>query len=356
MTVQLPIREVTARWCHEYVNAVFQGRSDRHSGGRRGKIEWLVVVWDGDSVVASRRHGAKHLGPYYRFAVLLLEPFLTIWTRTQRRNVEILSADYPPNDGIVVAANHMSWFDPMNISHVLWDAGRPPRFMAKDKLFDMPGIGQILGGAGQIPVYRESDDPASAIRAAVDAIENGECVVIYPEGTMTRDPDLWPMHGRTGAAQLGLTTGAPVIPIAQWGPQEVMRPYKTEFNLLPRKTMQTLVGEPVDLDDLRGKEMTKEVLAEATERIMVAITELLEELRGEEAPVGRIDFRDWKQAEATGQPVKRTVKPRTEIAAPAARSRSGKAGTTKKASTKKTTTKKASTTRTNQPKNGSRSG
>jgi len=351
MTVHGPTLGLICDMVPRIATAVFQGRSDRHSGPDRGKIQRLVIVWNGVSVVASRRHGAKHLGPYYRFAVLLLEPFLTIWTRTQRRNVEILSADYPPNDGIVVAANHMSWFDPMNISHVLWDAGRPPRFMAKDKLFDMPGIGQILGGAGQIPVYRDSDDPASAIRAAVEAIENGECVVIYPEGTMTRDPDFWPMHGRTGAAQLGLTTGAPVIPIAQWGPQEVMRPYKTEFNLLPRKTMQTLVGEPVDLDDLRGKEMTKEVLAEATERIMVAITELLEELRGEKAPVGRIDFRDWKQAEATGQPVKRTIKPRTETAAPASKSRSGKAGTTKKATTKKAPTKKAS-----QSKNGSRSG
>lgn len=341
MTVQLPVRGVTREWCHETANAVFQGRSDRHSRADRGKIGWLVIVWDGDSVVASRRHGAKHLGPYYRFAVLLLEPFLTVWTRTQRRNSDILSADYPPNDGIVVVANHMSWFDPMNISHVLWDAGRPPRFLAKDKLFDLPGIGQILDGAGQIPVYRDSDDPASAIRAAIDAVNNGECVVVYPEGTMTRDPDLWPMHGRTGAAQLGLMTGAPVIPLAQWGPQEVMRPYKTEFNLLPRKTMQTLVGEPVDLDDLRGKEMTKEVLAEATERIMVAITELLEELRGEKAPVGRLDFRDWKQAQATGQEAKRTVKPKSEKPTPTPKSRAAKAPTKKK---------------TSQAKNASRSG
>ena len=295
--------------------------------------------------MAFRRHGAKHLGPYYRFAVLMLEPFLTVWTRTQRRNAEILSADYPPNDGIVVVANHMSWFDPLNISHVLWDAGRPPRFLAKDKLFEMPGIGQILGGAGQIPVYRDSDDPASAIRAAIDAVNNGECVVIYPEGTMTRDPDLWPMHGRTGAAQLGLISGAPVIPIAQWGPQEVMRPYTTEFNLLPRKTMQTLVGEPVDLDDLRGKELTKEVLAEATERIMVAITELLEELRGEKAPVGRIDFRDWKQAQETGQPVERTVKPKAQRSratstTPARSQRKAARSTPAKAGTKKTVTKK----------------
>lgn len=241
-----------------------------------------------------RRHGAKHLGPYFRFCVAVMEPFLTVWTRRERQNLEILSRTYPPNDGVVVVVNHMSWFDPMNVSHVLWDAGRPPRFLAKDKLFELPAVGQILAGAGQIPVYRESDDPASAIRAAIDAVNDGECIVIYPEGTMTRDPELWPMKGRTGAALLALKTGAPVIPMAQWGPQDVMRPYKTEFNLFPRKTMRTLVGEPVDLDDLRDQEITKEVLEEATSRIMTAITELLEELRGEPAPEELLDFKQWK--------------------------------------------------------------
>lgn len=245
--------------------------------------------------MAKRRHGAKQLGPYYRFAVAVLEPFLTVWTKQDRQNLDILERDYPPNDGIVVAVNHMSWFDPMNVSHVLWDAGRPPRFLAKDSLFEMPFVGQVLSGADQIPVYRDSDDPASAIRAAVDAVNRGECVVIYPEGTMTRDPDLWPMSGRTGAAQLSLITGAPVIPMAQWGPQEVMAPYQVEFNLFPRKTMHTLVGEPVDLDDLRDQEITKEVLAEATDRIVDAITKLLEQLRGEKAPDQRLSFSEWKE-------------------------------------------------------------
>ncbi|MFA7266691.1 MAG: lysophospholipid acyltransferase family protein [Candidatus Nanopelagicales bacterium] len=293
--------------------------------------------------MASRRHGAKQLGPYFRFAVLVLEPFLTVWTRRERRNIEILKADYPPNDGIVVVVNHMSWFDPMNVCHVLWDAGRPPRFLAKDRLFDLPGIGQVLDGAGQIPVYRDSDDPASAIRSAIEAVNNGECIVIYPEGTMTRDPDYWPMKGRSGAAQLGLITGAPVIPMAQWGPQEVIRPYETEFNLFPRKTMQTLVGEPVDLDDLRGKELTAEVLHEATDRIMAAITTLLEELRGEQAPAEPLDFREWKAAHESGQPVvrKMAAKPKPPVA-----EKPVKKAATKKAATKKTATKKAVSKRT----------
>lgn len=243
-----------------------------------------------------RRHGARHLGPFYRFAVLTIEPFMTVWTRRDRRNLEILSATYPPNDGFVVAINHMSWFDPMNVCHTLWDAGRPPRFMAKEKLFRLPFLGQIMTGAGQIPVYRESDDPRGALRAAIDAINAGECIVIYPEGTMTRDPDYWVMKGRTGAAHLALETGAPVIPMAQWGPQEVMGAYKNEFKLFPRKLMSTNVGPPVDLDDLRGQEITREVLHEATDRIIDAITVLLEELRDEHAPPDHLDYREWRKA------------------------------------------------------------
>lgn len=243
-----------------------------------------------------RRHGARHLGPFYRFAVLTIEPFMTVWTRRDRRNLEILSATYPPNDGFVVAINHMSWFDPMNVCHTLWDAGRPPRFMAKEKLFRLPFLGQIMTGAGQIPVYRESDDPRGALRAAIDAINAGECIVIYPEGTMTRDPDYWVMKGRTGAAHLALETGAPVIPMAQWGPQEVMGAYKNEFKLFPRKLMSTNVGPPVDLDDLRGEEITREVLHEATDRIIDAITVLLEELRDEHAPPDHLDYREWRKA------------------------------------------------------------
>ncbi len=329
MIVQLPEIEATVPSCHLGMCWVVSGTlGSTRAHHKRQDHDDRCVYWKGCVAVALRRHGAKHLGPYFRFAVLVIEPFLTVWTRRERQNIEILAADYPPNDGIVVVVNHMSWFDPMNVCCVLWDAGRPPRFLAKDRLFNLPGIGQVLGGAGQIPVYRDSDDSASAIRAAVDAVNNGECVVIYPEGTMTRDPNYWPMKGRSGAAQLGLVTGVPIIPMAQWGPQEVIRPYETEFNLFPRKTMRTLVGQPVELDDLRGKELTKDVLDEATRRIMADITALLEELRGEKAPADALDYRDWKAAQqAAGAP---PVKPAAT-----------KKATTKKAATKKATTKKA---------------
>lgn len=242
-----------------------------------------------------RRHGAKHLGPYYWFAVWTIEPMMAVWTKREREGLEILQRDYPPSDGIIVAPNHLSWVDPLNLCHVLWDGGRPPRFMAKDKLFRLPVLGPVMGNAGQIPVYRQSRDPASALRGAAEAIKAGECVVIYPEGTMTRDPDYWPMMGRPGAAILALTTGAPVIPIAQWGPQQIMGAYKNEFHAFPRKTLRTVIGEPVDLDDLRGQELTRQILAQATARIIAQITHLLEQIRGEQAPEKRLDIREWKK-------------------------------------------------------------
>jgi len=123
----------------------------------------------------------------------------------------------------------------------------------------------------------------------VAAVEKGECVVVYPEGTITRDPDLWPMVGKTGAARIALSTGSPVIPTAQWGAQHILAPYAKKASLFPRKTIHVRVGDPVDLDDLRGEQLTPKVLRDATDRIMAAVTALLEEIREEPGPSERFD-------------------------------------------------------------------
>jgi 1-acyl-sn-glycerol-3-phosphate acyltransferase len=193
--------------------------------------------------------------------------------------------------GIVVVTNHVSHFDPLVFAHFLYDNGRLPRFLAKAGLFDVFVVGPVLKGAKQIPVYRESSDAAKAYSAAVDAVRRGECVAIYPEATLTRDPDLWPMVGKTGAARVALATGAPVIPIAQWGPQDILAPYAKRFRFFPRKIMHVRAGEPVDLSEFMGREVNAELLREVTEKIMVAITALLEQIRGERAPAVRFDPR-----------------------------------------------------------------
>lgn len=197
----------------------------------------------------------------------------------------------PETGGCIVVFNHISHMDPLLSAHFLYDHGRLPRYLAKSGLFRTRALGGFLGSAGQIPVERLSRTAVGAYDAAVAAVRAGECVAVYPEGTLTRDPDLWPMTGKSGAARIALETGCPVIPVAQWGAQELLAPYAKKPDLFPRKRIVMRAGDPVDLSDLVAKPRTAEVIHQATERIMVAITRLVEDLRGEKAPVERFDPR-----------------------------------------------------------------
>lgn len=238
----------------------------------------------------------------YRFAVAVVRPLLMSLTRRSWSGAENL----PHGRGFVAVSNHISHIDPFVFAHFLNDEGVVPHFLGKVEVFRIPVVGAILRAADQIPVYRETGRASGAFSAAVDAIGEGKCVGIYPEGTVTREPGLWPMRGKTGAARIALETGCPVIPIAQWGAQEILPPYSRKPSLLPRHTMQVRAGKPVDLSDLRGVVVTAEVLADATERIMVALTRELEVLRGESAPEGRYDPREHGVT-VTGRP--RTMAP-----------------------------------------------
>jgi len=219
--------------------------------------------------------------------VSVLRPLLTVLTKRDWRGGEHI----PQDGGCVLAVNHVSEFDPVPYAHFVYDHGRLPRFLGKAEVFAVPVVGRILRSAGQIPVYRKSTDASKAFSAAVDAVRRGEAVVVYPEGTISRDPGLWPMVGKTGAARIALTTGRPVIPCAQWGPQEILAPYARRPRLFPRKVMRISAGPPVDLGDLAEGDVTDELLRIATARVMAAITALLEDIRGEAAPVERFDPR-----------------------------------------------------------------
>ncbi|NYJ00730.1 1-acyl-sn-glycerol-3-phosphate acyltransferase [Nocardioides thalensis] len=196
----------------------------------------------------------------------------------------------PETGGCVIAMNHLSHVDPLTAAHVVYDYGRLPRYLAKSGLWGNKLLGRLLDGAGQIPVERSSGG-AGAYAAAVDAVRAGKLIVVYPEATITRDPDMWPMRGKSGAARIALETGCPVIPVGQWGAQEILPPYTKRPHLFPRKPITMSIGEPVDLADLAAKPRTAEVVNEATERIMAAITRQLEEIRGEQAPAERYDMR-----------------------------------------------------------------
>jgi 1-acyl-sn-glycerol-3-phosphate acyltransferase len=221
----------------------------------------------------------------YKLAVGLLRPVLQVITRRDWQGAEHL----PTDRGFVVCPNHISYADPLTTGHFLVDQGELPRFLGKNTLFQLPVVGPILRGAGQIPVYRESGNASKAFSAAVAAVDAGECVVIYPEGTITRDPDLWPMRGKTGAARVALETGCPVIPLAQWGAQHILAPYGKVPHLLPRTDVSVHVGPPVDLTRFAGRHLDSGLLHQATDAILDDVTALLAEIRGEVPPTVRHD-------------------------------------------------------------------
>lgn len=228
------------------------------------------------------------IGFWYRLVAVIVKPLMRLFTKRELAGAEHI----PATGGFIAVANHVSEIDPLVVGEFLLDLGRPPRFLAKKELFRTPPMKWIVEGAKQIPVDRRSADASQALSAAVDALKAGECVLIYPEGSATRDPQLWPMRARTGVARLALLSGAPVVPIAQWGPQELL-PYKARRpRLLPRRTMQLVAGPPVDLGEFAGKPVTAELLRAATDRIMHAVADLLASLRGGTPPAEFYDMRE----------------------------------------------------------------
>jgi 1-acyl-sn-glycerol-3-phosphate acyltransferase len=191
---------------------------------------------------------------------------------------------FPADGGMIVAANHLSYVDWAAMSLFVHQAGRYPAFLIKSSAFDVKLIGPFLRILGQLPVQRGSVDAALVLKDGERALTAGECLVIYPEGTATRDPAGWPMVAKTGVARLALGTGVPVIPVANWGAQDILPYGTTRPHPVPRKMVHMLAGPPVDLSAFAGKPLTAQTLRGATDAIMADITGLLAEIRGEQPP------------------------------------------------------------------------
>ena len=233
----------------------------------------------GDQPTGRREWGYS---PAWRqFSRVILHPGLRLLMRfkwTGKDNI-------PKTGGLILAPNHLSYADWPAIA--LFSDGyarRYPVFMIKSGIFEVKVVGWLLYKFGQLPVYRGRGDAGLVLKQAEQALKHGDSVIVYPEGTATRDPDLWPMVGKTGAARLALTTGAPVIPIGQWGAQDIL-PYGTKkLHLWPRKTVQMTAGPPVDLSAYEGQRLGASTLQAATADIMAAITAQLAAIRHETPP------------------------------------------------------------------------
>ena len=216
---------------------------------------------------------------YKVFAAILIPIFNLFMSRDWKGAQNI-----PASGRVIVASNHMSYLDVLVFTHFLFRNGRAPRYLGKVGVFRVPVVGKILLASGQIPVERETIDAKNAVDHAKILLESGHMLGVYPEGTLTRDGQMWPMIAKTGCARLALETDTPVIPIAQWGSQLVVPNYTKRVKLFPRKTIIIRAGKPVDLSPWKGKHEDPQALIEATAKIMREITVLLEDIRGEKRP------------------------------------------------------------------------
>lgn len=197
----------------------------------------------------------------------------------------------------LIVANHISHLDPIFDVVFIRKAGRIPRTLAKASLWKIPFIGKVAAGAGQIPVERGSGAGQAALATATEALADGKVVLIYPEGTVTKDPDGWPMRPRPGVAALALSGDFPVIPVANWGSNHVYTSYGTgrRFRPFPRKDVTCVAGEPIDLSAWRAQPIDNRAIRDVSYLIMERIRDMVAELRGTEPPT---EFFNPKRAEA----------------------------------------------------------
>lgn len=216
----------------------------------------------------------------YKICAGVLIPIISLITKRSWTGAENI-----PNTGAaIVASNHVSYFDVLNLTHFLFKNGRAPRYLGKVGVFKVPIIGRIILAAGQVPVERETPNAGKAVDHALRLLQSGHLLGVYPEGTLTRDLDHWPMVAKTGLVRLALSTNTPVIPVAQWGSQILMPTYSKKLKLFPRTKITIVAGKPVDLSPWRGKADDPQALIEATAKVMLEITKLLEEIRGQKRP------------------------------------------------------------------------
>lgn len=229
----------------------------------------------------------------WRFIAGLVLPLMNLVS-----SITVRGGNNIPRKGpFIVAPCHFSAIDPVIMGIAVWKSGRTPRFMAKASLFKLPVIGAALRWLGQIPVDREGGQRAlGPMKAARTLASEGNGVIIYPEGTLTRDPELWPMRGKTGAVRMALDSGIPLIPAAHWGTQTLLPRYTSKLKLFPRTPITVLLGKPIDLSAFAGVQLDQKTLNQATLILMNAITDLQSQLRGERAPEKRWDPLEHNQS------------------------------------------------------------
>jgi len=211
--------------------------------------------------------------PWYHVAKSAVLPPLKLWFTWRFEDLHHIPAEGPA----VVACNHISYLDPLGNAYAVVKAGRRPRFLAKNDLFGIPVVGTALRGVRQIPVSRGTGDQTPLVDA-VRALQGGEVVLIYPEGTVTANPDSSPMQGKSGVVRLALDSGAPIVPLASWGSQAVWQK-SGRGSLKFGRPIWLKAGSPIDLTAHVGERNDRAALRSMTADVMAAISVLVDDLR-----------------------------------------------------------------------------
>ncbi|GAB3276245.1 lysophospholipid acyltransferase family protein [Parasphingorhabdus pacifica] len=224
---------------------------------------------------------ARGLGKFWLgLAAFVFYPVSGLLARTRSIGLRNVPAEGP----VLLVFNHVSHLDPIYDAVAVHRTGRIPRFLAKSTLWNVPVLKSVLSGVQQIPVFRGTADAQKSLLEAHNALEEDRVVLIYPDGTITKDPDGWPMNPRVGVARLALEHDVPVVPAARWGTRSIYDHYEKKFRPLPRKQVTYNFGEPVDLSAYRDKEVNNQLLREVTDLTMSRVRELLADIREEQAP------------------------------------------------------------------------
>jgi 1-acyl-sn-glycerol-3-phosphate acyltransferase len=227
---------------------------------------------------ARRRHPTGGAGlardwePGYLLVQATLLPALGAWFRWSIEGSE----NVPERGPAIVACNHVAYLDPLAVGYAIDKAGRRPRFLTKSELFRDRRIGWALRATRQIEVRRGTVHASSALDQALDALRTGEIVVIFPEGTVTTDPDLEPMAPKSGAIRLALRSHAPVIPCAVWGTANVWPKGHYAKRWWPGQDILVRFGEPMAV---AGDPDSRRAITESGQRVMERIAALVSSLK-----------------------------------------------------------------------------
>ncbi|MFL5798625.1 MAG: lysophospholipid acyltransferase family protein [Actinomycetota bacterium] len=220
-----------------------------------------------------RGRGRTVLEPWYRLAEVSLKTPIKLWFNWRFEGLE----NVPPEGPALLACNHTSYFDPLAHALTVIQAGRRPRFLIKKELYGNWLLRHVFTGARQIPVDRGTGN-AAPVDAAVQALREGEAVMIFPEGTVTRNPDHTPMHAKTGVARIALGADVPVIPMAVWGAHQIMQK-GGQKGLTFGRPIWAKVGAPMDFSDFLDRREDPEALREVIDAVMAEVSRLVADLR-----------------------------------------------------------------------------